>query len=593
MRNSFGSEGSVAAPTRQFYQFGPFRLHIPNLLLFRADEPVRLTPKALQTLLVLIRNQGKVVHKDQLLEEVWQGTFVEEGILSRNIYDLRKVLGDVVRPNAYIETIPKRGYRFLPPAELHTEDSGAKSIAVLPFRPIGVEPEDRYLGLGLADAVITRLSNVRSLNLRPTSAVSRFADLEYDAVAAGKQLAVSSVLEGVLRKSGGQVRLTLQLVAIPGGESLWSTKLDEAATDVFKLEDSVAEQVSAALMLKVTAGERRLLKRRYSEVPEAYHSYLKARSCLRGPSREQLQSAIALYRRAIQKDPQFALPYAGLAVCYVLLAIFGSTRPDEVMPKAKEAAVQALRLEPTLQEAREALAFVRWHYEFAWTDAESELRKLVELFPNDSRTHLRCAMLLAELGRFEEAIAEARQSVELDPTSPIVQASAGMTLYLARRYDQAVAPCRRALGLDPNCFRGLWTLGLIYEQRGKYAAATQQFQKAAKVSNGSPEALASLAHAYAVSGRKREAARIMEDLESASKSRYISAAEMVAGYAGLGDADRAFECLFRAVEERSTYLCVTNVDPRMDAIRSDPRFRELLGRIGLEPAGGIRASGRC
>jgi DNA-binding winged helix-turn-helix (wHTH) protein/tetratricopeptide (TPR) repeat protein len=565
-----------------FYRFGPFRLYTPDLLLVCHRTQLRLTPKALATLLMLIRNQGRLVSKDELLEEVWADTFVDEGILARNICELRKALnGHGTGEDFYIETISRRGYRFVPEVQFCGSTPKIRSLAVLPFRGIGLNAQETHLEVGLADAVTTRLANVRDLAVRPTSAVARYSAQEHDSVSAGKALAVTNVLEGVLRKSGEHIRLTLQLVDVGSQKTVWGSQFDEPAADLLRLEDCAAEQVVAALPVKVGGSEWQRVRKRHTDDLQAYHLRLKARSMLHRPAPEVLRESIGLLQQALERDPNYALGYSDLAYCYQFLAIHAFVHPKEVFPTARSSAEKALQLDDGLFEARAALAFAQWHHDFQWTEAERQFQCILELAPNDARMHLQYAMLLGETGRFAASLRKLGWALELDPQFALVHASKGVVLFLARRFDEAIKSCRTALRLDPECFRALWILGVAEVQRGNFRTAIQHLRRGVEVATNHSPALAALVHAYTSAGFQTEAVEALHQLQEMARERYVPASDMAVAYAGLGEIERAFGALFDAIEERSVSLVLAREDPQLDVLRPDPRFRKALNRIGL------------
>jgi TolB-like protein/Tfp pilus assembly protein PilF len=565
-----------------FYRFGPFRLYTPDLLLVCHDAPFRLTPKALATLLVLVRNQGRVVSKDELLREVWTDTFVDEGILAHNICEIRKALnGDDPWEKFYIETISRRGYRFAPEVQLCQTTPKVKSLAVLPFRSIGLNESENYLGFGLADSITTRLANIRELTVRPTSAVAKYTAQEIDSATAGSDLAATSILEGVLRKSGEHIRVTLQLVDVGSRSTVWGGQFDESTADLLRLEDRVAEQVLAALRVKLGKGEWHRVRKRHTDDLEAYHLRLKARGMLHRPDPSTLREAIDLLQRALERDPQYALSYSDLAYCYQFLAIYALARPKDVFPCARSSAEKALQLDDYLVNARAALAFAQWHYDYQWTEAENHFQRILELAPNDGRMYLQYAMLLGETGRFSASLRQMRRALELEPNFALVHASKAVVLCFARHFDEAIKSCHTALRLDHECYRAHWILGVTETQRGNFGTAIQHLRRAAEITKNHSQALATMVYAYAGAGSPTAAAELLYRLQEIGRKSYVPASEMAVAYASLGEIDLAFDALFIAIEEHSTGLVLAKGDPRLDVLRPDPRFREVLSRIGL------------
>jgi TolB-like protein len=363
------------------YEFGDFSLNAPERLLLREGQAVALKPKVLDLLLILVQNSGHIIEKDVLIKQVWPDSFVEESNLTVNISVLRKVLGKSKDGKAYIENISKRGYRFVAkvivsepaPHQLtihtngkHQEHSGRTSIAVLPFKHIGSSENDEYLGLGITDALITRLSNVQQVIVRPTNAIRKYKDV-LDPITAGQELKVETVLDGSIRRSGQRIRVTVQLVSVADGASLWAEKFDEQFTDIFDVEDSISEQVTKALMLRLSSEEKEQLVKHHTRDAKAYQAYLRGQYCCDKRTKDSLEKAIAYFQQAIDIDSNFALAYFGLAYCYILISSFNTLPPKECLPKSEKAILKALQLDNTLAEAHALLNQTAraWHTQAA------------------------------------------------------------------------------------------------------------------------------------------------------------------------------------------------------------------------------------
>jgi DNA-binding winged helix-turn-helix (wHTH) protein/TolB-like protein/Tfp pilus assembly protein PilF len=581
------------------YEFGPFRLNETECLLLCEGHPLPLTPKAFAILSVLVRKCGRLVEKSELMETVWPDTFVEESNLTQNIFTLRRLLGKDARGRPYIETVSRRGYRFtaevkeLPdeglPALAGGGDGGSPldggkraltSIAVLPFSLIGGGSGDEYLKLGMADALITRLGNIHKIVLRPTSAVRKYVSHEQDSIMLGQKLGVDVVLEGAIRRRGRYVRITVQLVSVSGGTTLWAGRFDEKFTDIFAVEDSISEQVAEALILKLTSDEKRRLTRRYTEDVEAYQAYLKGRYFWNKRTEEGMRKGVECFRQAIETDPLYALAYAGLADSYNLLGIYSGSAPRETFPKAKAAAVKALEIDDALAEAHTSLAFVLQYFDWDWARAEREYRRALELNPDYATAHHWYANYLITMGRHAEAMEEMRLAQRLDPLSTIIEGNIGNHLYYTRRYDRAMEHFRKMLEMEPDFYGTHTNLGGVYEQKGMYGEAISEFEKALALDDNLPTR-AWLGHAYALAGMTAAAHEVIGDLEERAQSRYISPYDIAVIYVGLGDVGRAFAWLEKAYQDRSDSLVWLAVDPRLDGIRGDPRLTDLMERVGL------------
>jgi len=462
-----------------------------------------------------------------------------------------------------------------------------KSIAVLPFKPLSPDRSDEYLGLGMADTLITRLSNLRQVSVRPTSVVRKYTAQERDPMAVGRELQVEAVLEGSIRRAGERVRVTVQMVSVGNGTPLWAEKFDEQFTDIFTLEDSISEKVAEALRLKLAGAERKLLTKRYTQNAEAYQAYLKGRYFWDQRTPEGIQKGVGYFEQAIDKDPSYALAYAGLADAYSLFG-FGSQggglSPGEAFPKARAAAMQALAIDDTLAEAHAALALVRMRYDWDWSGAEKEAQRAIELNPDYATAREYYAGYLIAQGRQDEAIAEIKRAQELDPLSLRLNAVLGLYFYYTRQSDAAVEQLRRTIEMDPHFLMAHFFLGLAYEQKGMYEQAIAELHQAITPAGGSPETIAAgLGHVYAASGKREQAQQVLAELLELRKRRYVSPYNIAKVYTGLGEKEHAFAWWQKASEERSYGLIFAKVDPVFDSLRSDPRFTDLLRRVGLQP----------
>ncbi|HEX5731701.1 MAG TPA: winged helix-turn-helix domain-containing protein [Blastocatellia bacterium] len=625
------------------YEFGPFRLDPAERLLLRDGQAVQLTAKAFDTLLVLVENSGQVVKKDYLLEQVWSDTVVEESTLAQNIFTLRKTLGEDSHENRFIETVPKFGYRFVadvrelaereeqtvvqtkakregarkPEASDDKKRSRAafkpmtllvaasvllvgivaalvyfwplnknaattaevRTIAVLPFKPISPADRDEYLEFGIAETLITKLSQVNQLVVRSMGSVRKYEGLEQDPIAAGRELKADYVLEGGLQKRDDRIRITARLIRVKDGQSLWADTFDENSTDVFRVQEVISEQMTRALDLKLTGDEQRRLAKRETENTEAHQLYHKGRYLWNKRTEEALKKSIEYFEQAIEKDPDYELAYSAIADSYVVLGTWGFVSPKEAFPKAKQAAQKALDRDPDLAEARAALAYA--HHLFDWEQAEpeKEFKRAIEINPNYCPARQFYSVCLMSKGRLDEAIHQIRIAQETDPVALNLIAAGGWVYFLGRQYDFAIAECRKALDMNSNFFVAHKYLALIYLQKGMYEEAISEFQTAYRLSGGTPYLLAELGHAYALAGRRAEAERVLKELNELSKRRYVPPYPISLIYAGLNDADKAFEWLEKSFEERHPWLVQINVDPRLDLLRKDKRFSELASRI--------------
>ena len=454
-------------------------------------------------------------------------------------------------------------------------------MAVLPFKPLVPSDRDEYLEMGMVDVLITKLSNIRQLKVRSISTVRKYADLQEDPVAAGRELQVEAVLDGSIQRVGDRVRVTVRLLNVQDGTSMWADKFDEPFTNIFALQDSISQRVAAALPLNLSGEEKARLSRHDTENTEAYQLYLKGRYFWNKQTEESFRKGIDYFNQAIGDDPNYALAYAGMSDCYALLSDFGFVPPIEGFPKAKEAATRALAIDEQLAEAHTSLGHVKRDYDWDWPGAEQEFKRAIELNPNYPSARQWYAVYLSSLGRHQEATAEIKRALELDPLSLPVNSVTARVLYLARQYDQAIEQSHKTIEMDPTFASAYQNLGRSYEQKRMYAEAVATFQELNKAVPG--HGLAFLARADALAGRTDEAQKILAQLKELSARRYVSPYQIAMIYAGLGDKEQALAWLERAYQQRVHNLVFLKVEPELDGLRSDPRFVDLMRRVGLGP----------
>jgi len=454
-------------------------------------------------------------------------------------------------------------------------------MAVLPFKPLVANDRDEYLEMGMVDVLITKLSNIRQLKVRSISSVRKYTDLQQDPVAAGRELQVEAVLDGSIQRVGDRVRVTVRLLNVQDGTSLWADKFDEPFTNIFALQDAISERVAAALPLNLSGEEKARLSRHFTENTEAYQLYLKGRYFWNKRTEEGFRKGIDYFNQAIRDDPNYALAYTGMSDCYALLSDFGFMPPREGFPKAKEAATRALAIDEKLAEAHTSLGHVKRDYDWDWPGAEQEFKRAIELNPNELSAHQWYAVYLSALGRHQEAIAEIKRALDLDPLSLPVNAVTARVLYLARQYDEAIEQSRKTIEMDRRFPTIYQNLGQSYEQKGMYAQAVATFQELNKVGTGNHSGLAFLGRADALAGKTDEARKILAQLRELSARRYVSPYRVAMIYAGLGDKEQALAWLERAYQQRVHNMIFLKVEPELDGLRSDPRFEDLRGRVGL------------
>ena len=566
------------------YEFGEFRLETAKRRLLRHGQPVPLTPKAFETLLHLVRKRDAVVDKDELMQALWPDTSVEENNLNQNISALRRILGQSGGGDRFIVTVPGRGYRFA--AEVRSDTaavaaSAPQAIAVLPFRPLVAEERDESLEMGMADTLIARLSGNRGTVVPSLSSVRRYTAIDRDPIAAGRDLGVQFVLDGSLHLRGNRMRVAARLVNVSDGSSLWSQTFNEQFTDLFAVQDTIAEKAAVALALRLSPQEQRELTRRYTENVEAYRLFVKGWYHLGKLTPLAIGKGIELFQQAIDLDPSYALAYAGLADAYRRLPITSDVPPRDAFPKAKAAATQALKLDDSLAEAHMALGFTKFWFDWNWAGSEGEFKRAIELNPAHAETRMSYAVMLTGLQRFEEAIEQGRAAIDLDPLSLIVNANLGWVLHCAGQNGPALAQLEKTLDMEPRFWVALLHRARVDIAEGAYPAAVAALENARQASGGNSETIALLGYAYALSGRQPEAQQSLEDLLTQSRARYIPPHNIALIYNGLGADKQAMSWLEKAYEDRDVRLAFLNANPKWDSYRDDQRFQALLKRIGL------------
>jgi TolB-like protein/DNA-binding SARP family transcriptional activator len=592
----------------------------------------------------LIENAGRVLTKDELMENVWVDTFVEEANLTQHISNLRRVLGKDL-----IETIPRKGYRFVAdvnaekandPVEVVVEDHRVKlqtdpatleaqirpasnpeeepphpskrtfsylkvfailaliagiglasayyrywqprsnigSIAVLPFKTLASDENDAYLKFGMADSLITKLSSLKKIIVRPTSSILKFTDANQDSVAAGKELNVDAVLEGAVQKDKERFRVSIQLIRTSDGSIIWAEVITESSASELNLQDSIAEKIVNKLALDLTGEERQALAKRHTENEEAYQLYIQGRFFWYKWSPEGFQKAIGYFQKAIEKDPKYALAYAGLGDAYGALGLMSA--PKENYLRSKEATLKALELDDSLAEAHMVLGMIKMFYEWDRPAAREQFLIALRLDPDNALVHDTYSIYLMTEGRLEEAIFHSKRALELDPLSTYMIDDLGITYFYSRQYDAALEHLNKAIEQDPNYVDALEYLAEVYLVKGDQAKAIGAWEKILTIT-GKPQAAQSLAQTFAASGYKAAVTKRIEQLTQRAKQSYVSPMEFANNYARLGDKRQAIDWLKRAYDEKSPSLVRIKIEPRWDDYRSSAEFEELIDKIYL------------
>ena len=650
-RNSlFVAKDKIDRDRRELYEFGPFRLEPVERKLLRGNEIVVLTPKAFDTLVLLVRNSGHLLEKDELIRMLWPDSFVEEGNLSNNIFVLRKALGE---DPPYIETVPKRGYRFvgavrqLPSAEkalgeqrefasdalttpaqtllpqtTPTAEPGIvagnrkratvlvltfamvaallsslgwkivgdrsvssaphiRSLAVLPLANLSGDPEQEYFADGMTEELITELSRIGSLKVISRTSVTQYkGEKKKSLPQIGRELNVDAVMEGSVLRSGNRVRIVAHMIYAPTDQNLMAETYESDIGDVLKLQREVAESITQQVRVKLTPEQQARLHQAPEVNPDAYQAYLRA-TYLDWSQHKEIERAQRYLEKAIEKDPSFAEAYAMLAALQSALGDRWQS-PREAFPPAKQAIHKALELDEKNCHAHMELARISWRYDWDWQTADREFLYALKLCPNATEVHYSYVLYTASNGRSAEALAEMARIRELDPIRSEPLASKSVINYHLRNYKALIEIDRALVERNANFPLAHYWLGVGYEGSGQTREAIPEYQKATELRQGDSDATAALAHAYATTGRKAEALKILREWQRQSETSYVSPYMIATVHAGLGDKDKAFEFLEKAYQERSPDLpYFLRADLRMDSLRSDPRFQDLVHRMNF------------
>jgi TolB-like protein/DNA-binding winged helix-turn-helix (wHTH) protein/Tfp pilus assembly protein PilF len=620
-------------------RFDAFELDLRTGELHKRGVKLRLQGQPLQLLAILLQSAGNLVTREELRAQIWTtDTFVDfDHSLHNAIARLRDVLGDSAERPRYIETLPRRGYRFIapvdagdlpapsgasdsaPPADLPghlrltkshalllttvfavlvisiafwlARTGGAptsaaprlNSIAVLPLDNLSGDPSEEFFADGMTDQLITDLAKVGSLRVISRTSVMRYKGTRKSLPEIARELDVAAIVEGSVIRSGQRVRVTAQLVQAPTDQHLWAETYDRDLGDILKLQGEVADDIAGQVRAQLTPTQQALIRRARAVNPDAYDAYLKGRLYFVNEftKPDSLKKAQRYFEESTQKDPNFALAYAGLADTYVYLAFAGALQKDQAYRSAKEELARALELDDSIGEAHDTLGVLSWQFDWDWDAAEREFNRAIALAPSYSCAHEDRATFLASVGRRSEALAEIAKIDQLDYGFSEAHTETA-TYYKLQDYPNLIESSRRGLLLDPKDAFHHYSLGLGYEGAGKLQEAISEYQQAMQLSDGSLGPAIALAHAYSAAGKKAEAEKLLRDLERKAKRTSASPYTMATIYAGLGENDKAFDLLEKAYSEKSLgFALPLESDLLLDRLRLDPRFQILLRRIGL------------
>jgi TolB-like protein/DNA-binding winged helix-turn-helix (wHTH) protein len=651
-----------ATAAHPLIRFGVFELDLRASELRKKGVKVKLQDQPCQILAMLLEHPGEIVSREDLRNRLWQrDTFVDfDHSLNTAIMRLREVLGDSSENPIFIETLSRRGYRFIAPVEEIAASNGSgerlpgphsaphfvvsetaavapqdeqpanraphyvqistraiagaalltatialvsllifryirkpsvssanseqiKSLLVLPLEDLSGEKNQDYFADGMTDELIASLAKIRQLRVISRTSAMAYKGTHKPLSEIARDLHVDAVVEGTVLRAGNRVRITAELVQVSTDRHLWAETYESELGNVLTLQSQVASAIVNEIRINLTPEEQKRLATPRVVNAQAYEDYLKGRYYWNKRSEEGLTKAVEYYQRAAEKDPQYALAYAGLADCYDLLGstIIGAIPSTDAAPKAKAAALKALAIDPSLVDAEITLASIKLNYDWDWQGAESGFKHTIELNPDQATAHQRYSLYLTAMGRSQESLTEIKRAHDLDPLSLSINFSLAWRLYLARQYDQAIQQSRSTIDLDPNFVLAHLVLGQTYEQKGQFDMAIAELKKAASISPNSPLMLGALGHAYAVASDTADAEKLRDDLIRRSNQQYVSPFYVALILTGLKENEKALDWLDKAYQDRSNPLIFLKVDPELDPLRSSPRFQDLQRRIGL------------
>ncbi|HET9712212.1 MAG TPA: tetratricopeptide repeat protein [Pyrinomonadaceae bacterium] len=582
----------------KIYEFSGFRLEEAQQRLLFNGEPVALKPKILDLLRYLIQSRGQLIAKDDLMREVWPDTIVEENNITVSMSILRKTLGENRQKPRFIQTVPRRGYRFVAEViELPTdpivvgephkitivtesEEAPIDSLAVLPMGNPEKDPNVEYLSDGITESIIDLLSRIPNLRVLARSTVFRFKEKQIDPQEVGRLLNVRAVMMIRVMRLGDKLIIRSELVRVADGSQLWGEQYNRSPSDILAIQEEIARAITESLKFKLTSSDHISLARHPTENIEAYNLYLRGRYFWNKYSKEWVLKAIEVFQEAIQIDSYYALAYCGLADAYFRLSNVHFP-PREVMPKAKEAALRAAEIDDNLAEAHSSLGLVKVYYDHDWIGAEAEFRKALKLDPNLVSAHQRYGSYLTFMGRFEESIRHYETALELDPFSLQINMNLATTYYLRGEYERAVNHLNKTSELEPNYMPTHFVLGSAYVQQGRLEEAIEQFQFIYKMDEEAYIALGFMGYAHGLNGQRAEAETLLNILQDIADRKYISPYSLLLIHLAIGPLERVFQLLEQLYEERNDWLVWLKVSPELKTVRNDPRFQDLLRRIGF------------
>ncbi len=651
-----------SATSAKIFRFGVFEVDPKAGELRKHGLRVKLSEQPFQILTMLLEKPGEIITRDELRSRLWQGdTFVDfDHGLNNAVMRLREVLGDSSDSPRFIETIPRRGYRFIAPVEESvfpvqgpaesevpvavrlpeldaTTSSGNipiagaqsqpvrsgfpfsrfvtwmvagiltvgvltllgflflgrspgapkppqnTSLVVLPLEDLSGDKDQEYFADGMTDELIANLAKIRSLRVISRSTAMAYKGTRKPLSEIAHELSVDAVVEGTVLRVGNRVRITAELVQVSTDRHLWADTYESQMGDVLALQNRVSSAIVNEIRINLTQEDRERLAKNPAVAPEAYENYLKGRYYWNKRTDENLTKAIGYFEEATREDQHYALAYAGLSDCYAIISatIFGTMPSSVAAPKAKDAAQHALEIDPTLAEAETSLATVKFNYDWDWSGAAAGFERAIQLNPSYATAYQRYSLYLMAMGRTQDSFEQINKARELDPLSISINFSLGWRLYMARQYDRALEQLRNTLEMDPSYELPHLVAGQAYEQKGQFDLAIAELGKAVDLSHGTPMMVSALAHAYARSGNKAEAEKLLAQLTAEAKKEYVSPYYIAIVYAGLGDNETATNWLEKALADHSNGLVFLRVEPELDGLRANPRFIALQKKLNF------------
>ncbi|HUI51526.1 MAG TPA: winged helix-turn-helix domain-containing protein [Terriglobales bacterium] len=573
MQSSQRSRGAI--------RFNAFELDLQAGELRKYGVRVKLQDQPFQVLQTLLERPGEAVTRDELQRRIWPSdTFVDFNVgINNAIKRLREALGDSADSPRLIETLPRRGYRFI--GSIEASAPHIESLAVLPLENLSGDPEQEYFADGLTEALITNLAKISALRVVSRTTAMHYKGIHRPVTEIARELGVAVIVEGTVQRSGNQVRISVQLIQAMTDAHVWAENYQRDLRDVLALQAEVARAIAGEILAKLTPQEELRLTRARQVDPQAYECYLKGRFFWNKRTLQGFARAAEYFQQAIGKDASYAAAHAGLADTLSRLGWWDFVRPEEGCGRAKAAAQKAVELDASLAEAHAALGFAILHYDYSLLASEQHSRRATELDPQSATAAQALAVCLLALGRFEEAISEALRAVQLDPLSQANHWTAGVLMHQAGEQDRAIAESQKALELDPSSPAPHWLIGLALTKKKMYEDALEELEQAVQATRRMPFCLGALGWTYGVMGRTNDAQEVLNELQDISLRQYVSPYWSGMVYASLNDRDSAFSWLERARLEHAPWLSNFKASPWVDNLRPDPRFQDLLCRMNF------------